>query len=138
MGLNENCKTYLNEFVAFKPEYGWGWTRLDAPESRVPAQVNGVPFPFHCRIRDFFDFRGELRGFVGRVEQAEHIYNGLLVVVSTRVVGTFNLPTTCRIATYSLARANLQVSFVHLFLVRPSSTALELSARRYNTLPNAT
>ncbi|MDQ3713838.1 MAG: hypothetical protein M3388_16685 [Acidobacteriota bacterium] len=90
MGLNENCKSYLNELVAFKPEYGWGWTRLDVPEIRVPAQVNGVPFPFHCRIREFFDFRGELRGFVGRVEQAEHIYDGLLVVVSTRVVGTFN------------------------------------------------
>ena len=90
MGLNENCKSYLNELIAFKPEYGWGWTRLDAPEIRVPAQVNGVPYPFHCRIREFFNFHDELRGFVGRVEEPEHIYNGLLLCLSTRVVGTFN------------------------------------------------
>ena len=102
MGLNENCKIYLNELIAFKPEYGWGWTRLDAPEIRVPAQVNGVPFPFHCRIREFFDYRGELRGFVGRVEQPEHIYDGLLVVVSTRVVGTFNF-------TDNLPRCDIQL-----------------------------
>ncbi len=90
MGLEENCKTYLGKLVVAKPEYGWGWTRLDAPEIPVPAQVNGVPFPFLCRIERFFDFRGELRGFVGRVEQVEHIYDNLFVVIYTRIVGTFN------------------------------------------------
>ncbi len=90
MGLEETCKTYLGELVAAKPEYGWGWTRLDAPEIPVPNQINGVPFPFHCRIEKFFYFRGELRGFVGRVEQPEHIYAGFFVVVYTRIVGTFN------------------------------------------------
>jgi len=90
MGLEENCKTYLGKLVAAKPVYGWGWTRLDAPEIPVPAQINGVPFPFQCRIEKFFDSEDELRGFIGRVEQAEHIYDGLRVSIYTRVVGTFN------------------------------------------------
>jgi hypothetical protein len=90
MGLEETCRTHLGSLVVFKPEYGWGWTRLDAPDILVPAQVNGVPFPFQCRIERFFDVRGELRGFIGRVEEAGHIYDGLRVVVTTRVVGTFD------------------------------------------------
>ena len=90
MGLEENCKTHLGKLIAAKPEYGWGWSRLDAPEIPVQAQINGVPFPFQCRIERFFDFRGELRGFVGRVEQTEHIYDDLFVVIYTRIVGTFN------------------------------------------------
>lgn len=90
MGLEESCKNYLGKLVAFKPEYGWGWTRLDAPDVRVPAQVNGVPFPFHCSIQEFFDFHGEVRGFIGRVEQPEHIYDSLFVVINTRVIGIFN------------------------------------------------
>jgi hypothetical protein len=102
MGLDETCRTFLGRLVVFKPEYGWGWTRLDAPEIPVPTQVNGVPFPFQCRIERFFDFRGELRGFIGRVEQAEHIYDGLQVVVSTRVVGTFDF-------TDALPRCDIQL-----------------------------
>ena len=102
MTLEKSCKSYLGKLVVFKPEYGWGWTRLDAPETTVPAQVNGVPFPFQCRVEKFFDFHDELRGFVGRVEQAEHIYDGLRVIINTRVVGTFNF-------TDALPRCDIQL-----------------------------
>ena len=105
MGLDETCKTYLGELIIFKPEYGQGWSRLDAPDIPVPAQINGVPFPFHCRIEKFFDFHGELRGFVGRVEQTEHIYDGLRVIINTRVVGTFNF-------TDALPRCDIQLGTV--------------------------
>jgi hypothetical protein len=73
-----------------KPIYGWGWYRLDAPEIRVPAEVNGVPRPFHCRIKDFFYFHGELRGATGIIEEVGHIYNHLWVVFSSRLSGTRN------------------------------------------------
>jgi len=91
MGLDESCKRYLGNVVLFKPEYGWGWTRADAPGVPVPAQVNGVPFPFHCRVDRLFYFHGELRGFIGHVEEPNHIYDGLQVVIYNRVIGTFNL-----------------------------------------------
>jgi hypothetical protein len=43
-----------------------------------------------------------LRGFVGRVEQAEHIYDDLFVIIYTRIVGTFNL-------TDNLPRCDIQL-----------------------------
>jgi hypothetical protein len=96
MGLEESCNSYLGGLVAVKPVYGWGWSRLDAPEIPVPAEVNGVPRPFHCRIQDFFYFRGELRGATGRIEESGHTYDGLWAVFYTRLVGTYdftnNLP----------------------------------------------
>jgi hypothetical protein len=96
MGLEESCKSYLGSLVAVKPIYGWGWSRLDAPEIPVPAESNGVPRPFYCRLQDFFYFRGELRGATGRIEESEHISDGLWCVFSTRLVGTYdftdNLP----------------------------------------------
>jgi len=90
MGLEESCKSYLGSLVAVKPVYGWGWSRLDAPEIPVPAEVNGVPRSFHCRIKDFFYFQGELRGAVGSIEEQGHIYDGLWIIFSTRVVGIHN------------------------------------------------
>ena len=89
MGLEESCQAYLGSLVVVKPVYGWGWSRLDAPEIPVPAEVDGVPRPFHCRIRDFFYFRDELRGATGRVEESGHVYDGLWVVFSTRMAGTY-------------------------------------------------
>ena len=67
-----------------------GWSRLDAPEIPVPAQINGVPHPFHCRSQHFFSFQDELRGAVAIIEEPGHIYEGLWVIFSTRVIGTHN------------------------------------------------
>jgi hypothetical protein len=76
--------------IAVRPIYGWGWKRLDAPEILVPIEIDGVPFPFHYRIKDFFYFKNELRGAVGNIEEAGHIYDTLFVVFYTRVNGTYN------------------------------------------------
>ena len=40
MGLDESCEKYLGCLVAVKPIYGWGWSRVDAPEVSVPAEIN--------------------------------------------------------------------------------------------------
>ena len=90
MGLDLSAETYRGRLLAVKPVYGWGWSRLDAPEIPVPAQTNGVPHSFHCRIQHFFSFYGELRGAVGVIEEPGHIYDGLCVVFSTRVMGMHN------------------------------------------------
>jgi len=90
MGLDESCKRYLGSLIVVKPVYGWGWLRLDAPEIPVPAEINGVPRPFHCRIKDFFYFQDELRGAAGNIEEVGHTYDGFWVIFSTRVIGTYN------------------------------------------------
>ena len=90
MGLDQTCTGYLHALLAVKPVYGWGWSRLDDPDKPVDYEVNGAPTPFHGRVRDFFSYRGELRGVVGRIEQTGHIYDGFWVVVSTRVTGIYN------------------------------------------------
>lgn len=90
MGLEPSCKTYAGSLVAVEPVYGWGWYRLDAPEIPVSAESQGVPRPFHCRIQDFFCFQNEVRGAIGRVEEAGHSYDDLWVVFSTRVNGDHN------------------------------------------------
>jgi len=57
----------------------------------VPAaEINGVPCPFHCRVKDFFYFQNELRGCIGRIGESGHIYDGLWVVFYTRIIGTHN------------------------------------------------
>src|SRR5687767_1057085 len=90
MGFDPSAENHRCKLVAVKPVYGWGWSRLDAPEIPVPAQINGVPHPFHCRIEHFFAFQGELRGAVGIIEEPGHIYQGLWVIFSTRVIGSHN------------------------------------------------
>jgi hypothetical protein len=90
MGLDESCLGYLGKLIAVKPVYGWGWSRLDAPETPVPDEINGVPYPFHFRIKDFFYFKNELTGAVGNIEEGGHTYNNLWAVFYTRASGTHN------------------------------------------------
>jgi hypothetical protein len=105
MALDETCKSYSGSLVAVKPIYGWGWSRRDAPEIPVPAEINGVPHPFHCRIKGFFYFQCKLRGAVGTIEESEHIYDGLWVVFYTRTVGTYDF-------TNSLPHCDIQIGSV--------------------------
>ena len=102
MGLDESCKSYLGNVIAVRPVYGWGWTRLDAPEISVPDEIDGVPYPFHCRIKELFYFENELRGAVGNIEEVGHIYDSLWLVFYDRVSGTFNF-------TDNLPYCNLQI-----------------------------
>lgn len=90
MGLDESCEDYLNNLVLVKPVYGWGWTRVDAPEIPVPAEVNGVPRPFNCRITEFINYQGKMIGAIGKIEEMTHIYDSLWTFFYLRVSGKFN------------------------------------------------
>src|SRR5262245_20506540 len=90
MPLQEACTSFLGDLLVVKPVYGWGWSRLDAPEIPVPAEINGVPRPFHCRVREFFYFRNELRGAIGTIEESGHIYDRHCVIFWTRTIGMHN------------------------------------------------
>ncbi len=98
MGLAESCKSCLS--VVVKPVYGWGWTCLDAPEIRVPAEINGVPRPFKCRITEFIHYQDNFIGAIGKIEETTHIYNGLWTFFYLRVSGVFNF--TDKVGYYNL------------------------------------
>jgi hypothetical protein len=102
MGLDSSCKEYLNRIVIVKPVYGWGWSRLDAPEIPVPAEVNGVPHPFKCRITDFLHYQNELVGATGKIEEPSHIYDSLWTLFYLRVRGMWNF-------TDELGQYNLEI-----------------------------
>jgi toxin ParE1/3/4 len=91
MGLDPSCFRYLDKLLAVRPIYGWGWSRIDAPDIPVPAEVNGVPFPFSVRVQRFFHYEQELRGAVGRIEEPGHLYDAMHLVFFTRLLGTFDL-----------------------------------------------
>ena len=90
MSLYKSCQSYLNKMVVVKPIFGWGWTRLDAPEIRIPAEVNGVPRPFNCLITQFLYHLNKPNGAVGRIVEENHIYNNLWTFFYLRVAGIFN------------------------------------------------
>ena len=98
--LDKSCENYLNELVAIKPVYGWGWTRVDAPEISVPAEINGVPFPFKCRITEFLYHHNRPNGALGRIEEANHIYDNLWTFFYLRVSKVANF--TDEIGYYNL------------------------------------
>jgi hypothetical protein len=90
MGFDLSVENYRGNLVIVKPVYGWGWAHLDTPEIPVPAQINGVPYPFSCRIQHFFYWQNELRGAVAEIEEPDRIYDRLQLIFSPRVTGTHN------------------------------------------------
>jgi hypothetical protein len=100
MGLNNSCLSYINQQVVIKPVYGWGWSCTNSPEIPIPADINGVPFPFSCRIKSFFYIDEELMGAVAFIEAEEHIYNGYWIIFHLRVSGIYNF--TNEIAYYNV------------------------------------
>ena len=49
--------------------------------------------PVHVRVECFFVWRGDLRGFVGAVEEPGHLFDGLLIVCYLRITGEHDLET---------------------------------------------
>jgi hypothetical protein len=83
---------YIGELLYFQPMYGWGW------HYREP-HADFVGFDFSCvhdagvfaiRVREFFEFEGELRGIIGTVEQPRHHFHGLWVASYTMQVGEYD------------------------------------------------
>ena len=73
MSLPESVRNFQGQLLCFRPFYGWGWYRHDTDGDKAPlgyAEVDRAG-DFHIRVHRFFAFRGELRGLVGRVEQAQ-------------------------------------------------------------------
>jgi hypothetical protein len=93
MSLKAECQVFLNQYVIVEPQYGWGWGRLNGERENVPLtdfQKISDAGSFHVRIKRFFSFDNELRGFCGIIEETHYPFNGFWTVCSTRVVGNFD------------------------------------------------
>ena len=93
MSLPESSRDYIGQLLCFEPWHGWGWSHLDAAVGKVSTDYGAVDAAgsFHILVRRFFAFRGELRGVVGRVEQAGHLFDGMWAATWTMLVGEFDL-----------------------------------------------
>jgi len=95
--LDDSVTDFVGKHACARPVYGWGWGEgNDERTDTVPVEV---PSPFMFRVSEFFDWNGERRGGIGRIEQAGHIYEGYWLLFYTRQVGCFDF--SWRIANYN-------------------------------------
>jgi len=80
-GLSSSAEAALGQLLFFKTEPGHGW--IGTPNYDPPE-------PFVARLERFFEWRGNRRGGVARVEQPEHPCDGMWVIFATRHVGIFD------------------------------------------------
>jgi len=92
MGLIIETKGHVGELVTVTPQYGYGWVRYENSPDGVPVdyQIIQAAGIFGVRIIRFFSFKGELRGFCGKVEMPGQMFDGLWVICSTRTGGDFD------------------------------------------------
>ncbi len=95
MSLPQTIRSLEGRLLCFEPRYGWGWYRLGVSDNERFLDYTEVDFAgaFHIRVRRTFDFGGEPRGIVGRVEESGHLFDGLWASTWTMQTGEFDLET---------------------------------------------
>ena len=92
--LDESCDRFVRRAVYVAPFYGYGWT--SAPKD--PAKEwNWVPASFHVIVVRFYVHRANRRGFVGKVDEAGHEFDGLWMVCMMSSDNYFSRSATIRI-----------------------------------------
>ena len=95
MSLAPSILSLEGHLLCFEPRYGLGWYRLGVSDSESFLDYTEVATAgaFNIRVRRTFDFEGEPRGVVGRVEESGHLFDGLWAATWTMLVGEFDLDT---------------------------------------------
>ena len=130
MSLPQSSRDYEGQLLCFEPRYGWGWYRLgvsDGDRHLDCAEVDAAG-PFHIRVHRFFDYEGEPRGLVGRVEQAGHLFDGLWAATWTMVVGAFDFGAFGRIGIISSLMLVFTLVFTNFFDAMGTMTGLAKAA----------
>ena len=92
MSLPPSFRESAGKLYCFQPRYGWGWWRLGVPaDDHLDYAEIDAAGAFMIRVGRVFDFDGEARGLVGRVEQVGHKFDGHWATTWTMVVGDFDL-----------------------------------------------
>ena len=89
--LHPSCENFVGQAIYIRPIGGWGWARIDAEASEYEIEV---PQPFSLRVVRLTQHRGQLNGFLGRVEEKKHALDGLWGVTYLRHVGSYDLLST--------------------------------------------
>jgi hypothetical protein len=86
MSIIVQPEKYLGQLLYLKPTYGWGWVG-QADNSRVDYASIDAAGGCQVRVLQFFTWRGEVRGIVGKVEQSGHLFDKLWIVCGAMVSG---------------------------------------------------
>ena len=76
MPIEKSCERYKNALVFALPTYGFGWCRKFTGSPRFrPGEPIEPPMPFHLRITEFRYHLGDVKAFIGCVEEISHPLN---------------------------------------------------------------
>ena len=97
--LVPETKNLVGKLLEISPMYAEGWIRSDEEEQRLDYEDVLNAGSFHARLTSLWEWQGELRGGIARVEQDGHPYDSYWVVFWTMWVVTYSLggPGHCRI-----------------------------------------
>jgi hypothetical protein len=98
--LDDAVACHIGRLIDFRTLPGWGWIGTP-PEEPVPP-------PFSAHLLRFFEWRGNRRGGIAKVEEKGHVCDGLWVLFATRHVGVFDF--TERITHYNVALLEVEPS----------------------------
>jgi hypothetical protein len=116
--LDDSVLAFVGQLVFACPFYGWGWSTVEIPD------------PFQLRVVEFFDWNGERRGGIGRIEQPGHNNNGHWVLFFTRIVGCFNFVD-------DVAQYNFRIGTTRPSLLDPASSPQLASTMPLSYFPSS-
>ena len=90
MPLDPSCSQFIGRTLVVKPLHGWGWRRDDeplGPSEFAPIDEAGI---IAFRILELFEWRGELRHLIGRVESAHCLFAGMWITCAVMHAGTID------------------------------------------------
>jgi hypothetical protein len=92
MGLSIEPNDFVGKTVIINPQYGWGWSQLNDEHQAIAVDFQRIhdAGPFRVRVKSFFSFNEEIRGFTGQVEEPGHVFDQQWSVCATRAAGEFN------------------------------------------------
>jgi len=79
MSITAPPEEYVGQLLYLKAVGGWGWHGVDDNEHIDNAFVVAAG-GCHIRVLSFFSWHNEVRGVIGKVEEAGHIFDGLWIV----------------------------------------------------------
>jgi hypothetical protein len=88
--LASSVRERVGEMLEITPSYGWGWHDI-AKGSFLPYEPIYAAGSFRARLLCVWEWQGDLRGGIARVEQPNHPFEALWLVFYTMSVGVWEL-----------------------------------------------
>ena len=82
MGLANETLDFFGKCLFVETHYGWGWLVADPTTDTTTSYT--TPASFHLQLDWLFAFGGELRGGIGRIQEAGHSFDAYWAVFVLR------------------------------------------------------